>query len=287
MSTVVIVTSPEELAVASAAIASGVLAAATTTILVVTVAVAAELHPTLNRAALAMAAEIGSAVVHLNEVISPRHPLAWRRSDFSREEFLAAWDEKAGAHDTDRIAHFGPADQVVTKLARMLRAAPERIADTPELAAAFARRRGRHGLMVAGSPGVTAVMAAVGTAAGVVPRSAVLRAAHRLEQQNAPIGSRPSGCTPLAWWVRFLKALPAATQPPGESRSPGDRDHAERKNPAAEAAASIAFTERAIETIDRRRQLLLLGQTDPEPERVSTAAPGTPLDAAPTPKQSV
>lgn len=249
VTTVVLVSSGRELAVAAAAVASGVLDADRTLILVATLAEAAELEPQLREAAEALAAARGLHVVSLNELIQPRHPLDWRLRDLTRADFAAALGSWPLTPGVSRLAHIGEPGGVHRTLQRLLGLVPVLIADSPELSAAAIAQLRRPMFLLGEAPGIRWAVRRARLRTKVIPFAALRRAAADLVAVGWPAPELRFGGSPVSWWARYLRAdttsVPAAENPSRPDRASADPDE--------EAAGSLEFVTRVIAELDAER----------------------------------
>jgi hypothetical protein len=249
MTTAIVVSSTQELAVAAAAIRSGLAPLTKASILVVSVAPAAELDHSLLDAAIALTQDDDIPVVHLNAIVHPRHPLGLRLADLSADEFTEKWNQLGGPQTIDRIVSVGRKKRAwVNTLRTVLGAEPARIAYSPEHAAATLRRN--QALVVDAPTGFTTLVRVLGGRIQVVPSRELEAARSVLETFDPEVRAVPWKTTVPRWWFRLLRSFvrnlrDTTTPKPTPKKRPAPPANVEQR-----AQESINFTREMIERLD-------------------------------------
>lgn len=249
MTTAILITSTQELGVALAALRSGLLPVDDHCLLVSSTTEAAEVdHPVLDTA-IAVARAEGLPVVHLNELIAPRHPLGWRVADLTPEEFAQAWQRQTGLPSLTAVAPVGrKRNPAVTTLRRVTGADPVTITYSPEHLAAVLLRRGQAALVVDAPVGAAAIAALSRGRIRLIGPAQVRAARDTIRRFDSDIDQVPWLTTIPRWWGRLLRSVlhgrRRRTQSPPALPRRATEDAAER------AQKSIEFTRRMIADVD-------------------------------------
>ncbi|PFG18367.1 hypothetical protein ATK74_2952 [Propionicimonas paludicola] len=246
MTNAIIVASGGQLAVAVAALTGGALDPESTTVVVVSPGEAAEVQTELIEAARIVARRHRLRLVHLNEVLTPFHPLGWRAADLEATQFADAWAAAGGLAATTVLHCFGSGDPAQRGLARVLGAQRRRIADTAREAGVALRRAREPRLLAGGGAGLAVLIRLRAAQVGQITGRRIAQAAAELAElgvaQPVPSGAIALWRGPL--WHGLLRGR--------QDVRPVDATAGVEQTPDSGESA-LDFVRRCIEDLDAQR----------------------------------